>query len=230
MNRPSVSVVIPCLNEAATLGRVLRGLCVLKGRIQVLVVDNGSTDGSATLARRQGAEVLHWPQRGYGAALRAGLAEARHPLILCLDADDSCDSSSAPILLDRLEKGADLAIGSRRLDGRPQAHIAPLHHLVGTPALTWLANALHGSGASARLSDVTSGFFAVRRQRLRELDLRSEGFDLNIELFSQALRRRWKVEEVAVRQLPATPGRRPHLRTWPDGWRLFRRVVSGIGP
>lgn len=225
----SVSVIIPCLNEAATLGRVLRRLRGLRGLAQVLVVDNGSTDGSAVLARRRGAEVLPWPRRGYGAAVRAGLGKAKHPWILCLDADDSCDSSSAPLLLERLAKGADLAIGSRRLDGRAQPHIDPLHHQLGTPALTWLANTLHGAGGSTRLSDVTSGFFAVRRRRLGELDLQSDGFDLNIELFSLALRRRWKIEEVAVRQLPATPGRRPHLRTWPDGWRLFHRVVAGVG-
>ena len=229
MKRPSaVSVVIPCLDEAATLPRVLQRLRVLKGRrFEVLVVDNGSADGSARVARQGGARVLAWAERGYGAAVRQGLAAAKHPLILCLDADDSCDAAAIPELLRRLDAGADLAIGSRRLGHRPPGHTAWLHHRLGTPVLTWACNALYGRAHGPRLTDVTSGFFAFRRDHLASLDLQSRGFDLNVELFGQALRQAWRVEEVAVAQLPSWPGRRPHLRTWPDGCRLLWRVLSG---
>lgn len=202
----------------------LRGLPGL-GTYEVLVVDNGSRDGSAAAARRAGARVLRCARRGYGAALRRGLAAVRHPWVVCADADDTCDVARVPELLARLAAGADLAVGSRRgYDGPGRGPW--LHRRVGTPLLTALLNARHGRPGGPRLSDCTSGLFAFRRGLLKGVTLRSEGFDFNVEFYAQALRRGWAVAEVDVGQRPSHSGRQPHLRPWADGWRLLRRIVA----
>jgi glycosyltransferase involved in cell wall biosynthesis len=141
MPKPGVTFLIPCLDEAKSLPKVLatiqRFRKSLRGRpSEVLVSDNGSTDGSQVIARKAGARVVHCPVRGYGAALRFGIAQARHPYVIFADADNTYDFSESQALIEGLDAGADLVLGSR-LKGRIQPGAMPWsHRWIGTP-LPW---------------------------------------------------------------------------------------------
>lgn len=219
---PDVSVVIPCLNEAETIEAcVVAALDTLGDghyRGEVVVVDNGSTDGSGELAAGAGARVVAEPRRGYGQAYLTGLAAARGRYIVMLDADMTYDAGELPRFVDALEDGGDMVLGDRMQGIQPGA-MPWLHRRVGNPVLTGLLNRLYSTG----VNDAHCGMRAVRREALPRLDLRTTGMELASEMVIRAAK-----EGLDIRQLPIAyhPRRgESKLSTWSDGWRHLRFLL-----
>ena len=183
--KPLVSVVIPCLNEAASIERCVElARNVLDDneiRGEVVVVDNGSTDGSAELAQRAGARVVHEQRRGYGSAYLAGFAAAEGMYIVMADADLTYDFNDIPRFLERLERGAEMVIGDRMDNIKPGA-MPWLHRYVGNPVLTGTLNLFYKTG----VKDAHCGMRALRRDVLPRLDLQTTGMEFASEMVIRA--------------------------------------------
>ena len=227
---PSVelSIVLPCLNEAETIERcVLEGLRALSAAGiagEVIVADNGSSDGSAEIAARCGAIVVPVAERGYGAALLGGFAAARGQFILMADADLSYDLGELPRFITALRGGAELVMGTRfpRGGGRIEPGAMPtLHRHLGTPVLTALTRLFFG----ARIGDINCGMRAFHRDALRRMDLRMTGMELASEIVLKAATLRQRIVEVPVTLRKDGRSRPPHLHTWRDGWRHLRMLL-----
>jgi glycosyltransferase involved in cell wall biosynthesis len=222
---PEISIVLPCRNEAVTVA-----LCVEKAlgaferigvRGEVLVVDNGSTDGSAEIAASAGARVVHETELGYGNALRRGIEEARADWILMADADDSYDLSDLDGFVAGLRGGADLVMGSRfRGSIRPGA-MPWLHRWIGNPVLSALLRFLFGGS----VSDAHCGMRAFTRDAVDRMDLRGGGMELASEMVVKAMLERMRVAEVPITLHVDGRDRPPHLRTFRDGWRHLRLML-----
>jgi glycosyltransferase involved in cell wall biosynthesis len=217
-----VSVVIPCLNEAPTIERcVLSALEVLEAHHipgEVIVVDNGSTDGSADLARAAGARVVHEPRRGYGSAYLAGFNAARGDRIVMADADLTYDFGEIPRFLQQIDQGAELVIGNRMARIHPGA-MPWLHRYVGNPVLTGILNLFFGAG----VDDAHCGMRAFRRDVLPRLDLHTTGMEFASEMVIRAAK-----EDLRIAQLPIEYHPREgesKLSTWRDGWRHLRFLL-----
>ena len=218
-----VSVVIPCLNEAETIA-----LCVRKANAaiersglagEVIVVDNGSTDGSPQLAAEEGAQVLREPRRGYGNAYLAGLAAARGRYIVMGDGDDTYNFDEVDRFVEALEGGADLVMGSR-LKGRIHKGAMPaLHRYVGNPVLTRVLNRFYGSG----VSDAHCGMRALRRDTLESLDLRMPGMEFASEMVIRASKAGLRIEEIPI-EYHVRRGE-SKLHSFRDGWRHLRFLL-----
>lgn len=195
MSEP-VTVVIPCRNEAGSLPGVL---AALPDGYRALVVDNGSEDGTARVAREHGAEVIHEPVPGYGSAVHAGVAAARTPIICVLDGDGSLDPGELPVLVEAVRHGADLAVGRRR----------PVHRS-GWPIHARLGNALVAARLRRRYGlDVhdIGAVRAARRDTLLRLDIKDRRSGYPLELLVRAARANLRVEERDVTYRPRTAGR-----------------------
>jgi Glycosyl transferase family 2 len=220
-----VSVVIPCLNEANSLAFCIDKATVafrsagLKG--EVLVADNGSTDGSIAIAEKHGARVLPVPQRGYGSALRNGIAAAHGEFIIMGDADDSYDFSEVPKFVAKLREGYDLVMGNRfRGEIKPGA-MPPLHKYFGNPGLTTLLNLFFHSG----VGDVYCGMRGFTRALAQKLDVRSTGMEFALEMVIKAAQMHARITEIPIILWPDKRGRAPHLRSFRDGWRSLRFML-----
>jgi glycosyltransferase involved in cell wall biosynthesis len=226
---PELSVVMPCLNEGDTLAK-----CISKARRafeehgisgEVIVSDNGSTDGSAEIATREGARVVHAERRGYGNALMGGIAAARGRYVLMGDADDSYDFGEIPQFLRCLRSGAELAQGCRLPAGG--GRIAPgampfLHRWLGNPLFTAMIRRMFG----APVHDAYCGMRAFTRSLYDRLDLRCTGMEFATEMIVKASLCGARIGEVPITLHP--DGRRshgPHLRTFRDGWRTVRFLL-----
>jgi glycosyltransferase involved in cell wall biosynthesis len=208
------------LNEAQTLAAVVEtglwAIARLGLRGEVLVSDNGSTDGSAEVARRSGARVTSAAVRGYRSALRQGMSEARGRLIVIADADATYDLEEIDAFVAELRAGADLVMGTRLPPGRVLPGANPwLNRHLGTPVLTFVVNRLFGT----RIRDINCGMRGLSREAFRRLDLRAEGMELASEMVIKAALHGLSIREVPVTLHPDRRGRRPHLRRWRDGWR-----------
>lgn len=226
-----ISFVIPCLDEAATLPGVLARISeVTEGAFadrdtEVVVADNGSTDGSRKIARARGARVVDCPIRGYGAALRCGIEHARHDIVVFADADGTYDFGESPDLVAELERGHDLVVGSR-IRGDIEAGAMPLlHRWLGTPILTLFLNLLH-AGPGQRISDCNSGFRCLRRRAFAEWSVRGDGMEFASELLICALRSGARVSEVPVSLAADRGDRAPHLKRWRDGMRHLLTILA----
>ena len=222
VHSPLVSVVIPCLDEAATIERcVKRARHVLEDREipgEVIVVDNGSSDGSADIARAAGARVIHEARRGYGSAYLAGFAAAHGDYIVMADADLTYDFNDIPRFIDELETGAQFVIGDRMNNIHPGA-MPWLHRYVGNPVLTAILNLFFRVG----VHDAHCGMRALRRDVLPKLDLRTTGMEFASEMVIRASK-----EELAIRQIPIEYHRREgesKLSSFRDGWRHLRFLL-----
>jgi glycosyltransferase involved in cell wall biosynthesis len=216
-----VSVVIPCLNEAETIAE-----CVRRARRvldengvegEVLVVDNGSTDGSGDLARAAGAKVVEEPRRGYGSAYLAGLDVAQGDYVVMVDADLTYDFGEIPKFVRELEKGAELVIGNRMSNIQPGA--MPLLSRVGNPLLSGFLNVLHRTN----VHDAHCGMRALRRDIVPVLNLRTVGMEFASEMVIRATR-----ERLDVREIPIALHRRigeSKLSPFRDGWRHLRLIL-----
>ena len=220
-----LSIVLPCLNEAATIAECVtraRKILAEAGRSgEVIVADNASTDDSAVLAAAAGARVIPAPLRGYGNALRAGLAAAQGATLVFLDADLSYDFNDVPKMLDALDAGADLVIGSRFRGGIDPGAMPFLHRVFGTPAMTALANRLFGCG----ISDINCGLRVLRRSAFDELDLHSEGMEFASEMMIKAALKGLRIDEIPIVLHPDKRNRAPHLHSFRDGWRHLQLMM-----
>jgi glycosyltransferase involved in cell wall biosynthesis len=215
-----VSVVIPCLDEAATIGVVVAkaraSIKRLGLRGEVVVSDNGSVDGSIEIARAAGARVVHALRRGYGAALRHGMTEARGDTLIMGDADDTYDFDEIDPFVQELRSGADLVMGTRLPPGRMLPGANPwLNRWVGTPALTFVLNRLFGT----RIRDTNCGMRALTKRCFEKLSLQSDGMEFASEMVIKAGLHGVRMAEVPATLRPDRRDRRPHLRRWRDGWR-----------
>lgn len=222
---PLVSVVMPCLDEAETIERCIRtarSALEESGILgEVIVADNGSTDGSPDIARREGARVVLVPDRGYGSALRGGFAAARGTYVVMGDADGSYDFGEIPSFVRKLEEGYDLVMGSR-IRGQIEPGAMPfLHRWLGNPVLSFLGRLLFRTSAS----DFHCGIRAFRRETFEKIDLRATGMEFAGEMVVKAALFRLRITEIPVILRPDGRSRRPHLRTWRDGWRNLRLLI-----
>jgi glycosyltransferase involved in cell wall biosynthesis len=217
-----VSVVIPCLNEAASIEA-----CVLASRRalgeggydgEVVVVDNGSTDGSGALAEAAGARVIEEPRRGYGNAYLAGLAAARGRYIVMLDADLTYDAAELPRFVEALKDGGEIVLGNRMEQIHPGA-MPWLHRRVGNPVLTGLLNRFFGT----EVKDAHCGMRALRREILPRLDLRTTGMELASEMVIRAAKLNLDIRQFPIEYRPRQGESK--LSTWGDGWRHLRFLL-----
>ncbi|MCD6507063.1 glycosyltransferase family 2 protein [Candidatus Poribacteria bacterium] len=220
-----VSVVIPCLNEARTLARCIekakRAVKEMKVQEEIIVADNGSTDGSIKIAESLGARVVHQPERGYGNACRAGIEAARGRYIVMGDADDTYDFREIPKFVRKLDEEYDLVLGSR-LRGEILPGAMSLTHKVGNLFLTGVLNLLFKAG----VSDAHCGMRAFRRDAYERMGLRSEGMEFASEMVIAAVERGMRIGEVPIRYYPRGEGSSSKLRTVRDGWRHLRFMLG----
>jgi hypothetical protein len=217
-----VSVVMPCLNEAGSIAEAVRearkAIEASDYRGEVLVVDNGSTDGSGEIAADAGARVVTEPERGYGNAYRAGLAAARGRYILMLDADLTYPVGDLPKFIGALEDGADVVMGDRFEQIQPG--VMPwLHRYVGNPLLTGILNFFFRTG----VKDAHCGMRALRREVLPQLDLRTSGMEFASEMVIRAGKLGLDIREFPIDYQPREGESK--LSTWSDGWRHLRFLL-----
>ena len=224
--RPELTVLMPCLNEARTLAA-----CIEQARAalqehaidgEILVADNGSTDGSAEIARRLGARVVEVARRGYGSALLAGIAAAHGEFVIMADADESYDFRHIPRFLEHLRAGDDLVMGNRFLGGIEPGAMPPLHRYVGNPVLTGIGRLFFGSACH----DFHCGMRGFRTAAIARLNLLTPGMEFATEMVAKASLRGLAISEVPTTLAPDGRGRLPHLRPFRDGWRHLRFMVS----
>lgn len=219
------SVVLPCLDEAETLA-----VCVRKARTcldalgvvgEVVVADNGSTDGSQAIARAEGARVVDVPVAGYGAALMGGIEAARGRFVIMADADDSYDLGGLGPFVEALRGGADLVMGNRFAGGIAPGAMPPLHRYLGNPVLSFIGRLFFRS----RIGDFHCGMRGFRRDAVLDLGLRTTGMEFASEMVVKATLAGLTVAEVPTTLSPDGRSRPPHLRTWRDGWRHLRFLL-----
>ncbi|HLW66606.1 MAG TPA: glycosyltransferase family 2 protein [Gemmataceae bacterium] len=220
-----VSVVMPCLNEARTVGRcvakAMRALEDLAIAGEVIVADNGSSDGSQAIAREHGAKVVNITQRGYGSALQGGFAAARGQFIIMGDADDSYDFSRIEGFVDRLRAGDELVMGNRFRGGIRPGAMPPLHQYFGNPLLTALLKVFFGSP----IGDCQCGLRGFRKEAVGRIKLSAPGMEFASEMVVKSCLNRLKISEVPVILHPDGRDRPPHMRSFRDGWRNLRLML-----
>ncbi|MEO8509997.1 MAG: glycosyltransferase family 2 protein [Chloroflexota bacterium] len=221
--RPSVSIVMPCLNEEGTVG-----ICVEKAMRwlersgtpgEVVVIDNGSTDRSVDIATSAGARVIHERRRGYGQAYLRGFEEAQGEYIIMGDSDDTYDFSDLSGLLEPLDRGADMVLGNRFSGGIASGAMPWTHRHIGSPIINFVIRLFFGT----RIGDSQSGLRAFRREAAQRMGLRSSGMELASEMIVSASRAGMTIAEV-----PAPYALRrgeSKLNTVRDGWRHLRFLL-----
>ena len=226
MSRPEVTVLLPCLDEAETVGvcveKALGSLRELGVVGEVLIADNGSTDGSQEIARRSGARVISAPERGYGAALLAGIVDARGRYVIMADADDSYDLANLGPFVGALREGHDVVMGNRFRGGISEGAMPWLHRYLGNPVLSWLGRRLFGLKG---VGDFHCGMRGFDRERILALDLSMPGMEFASELIVRAALAGYDITEVPTTLRPDGRTRPSHLRTWRDGWRHLRFLL-----
>ncbi len=220
-----LSIVLPCLNERETLAACVRDGFALLERAgvsgEVIVADNGSTDGSDTIATESGARLVRVAERGYGAAILGGIRAANGTFVLIADADQSYSLLEGDRFLERLRAGADLVVGSRlRGEIRPGA-MPWKNRWIGNPLLSLAARVLF----RCPVSDFHCGMRAVRREGVPSLDLRTTGMEFATEMIVKARLRGLVIEEEPITFHPDQRSGAPHLRPWRDGWRHLRFMI-----
>ena len=220
-----LTILMPCLNEAETLA-----ICITKasGYLQesgiigeVLIADNGSTDGSQEIARSLGARVVEVPSRGYGNALIAGINAAESEFIVMGDADDSYDFSNLDSYMAALRSGSDLVMGNRFKGGIAPGAMPILHRYLGNPVLSFIGRLFFKS----KIGDFHCGLRGFRRESIRDLSLHSGGMEFASEMVVKAELSSLKIMEVPTTLRQDGRSRPPHLRTWRDGWRHLRFLL-----
>jgi len=220
-----LSIVMPCLNEAETVSTCIqkakRFLKTSRIPGEIIIADNGSTDGSLELAREAGASVVHVKEKGYGSALLGGLKAAQGEYIIMGDADDSYDFSNLMAFVDALDNGSDLVMGNR-FQGEIKSGAMPfLHQYLGNPVLSRLGRLFF----KINIGDFHCGLRGFRKEAILGLDLQTTGMEFASEMIVKASMRGLKVTEVPTILYPDGRTRPPHLRTWSDGWRHLRFLL-----
>jgi hypothetical protein len=219
-------VVLPCLNEAETLETCIRKAQKSIGDLdldgEVVVADNGSTDGSQQIAAEVGARLVRVPDRGYGAALRAGIGDARGKFVIIADADDSYALDALGPFVEGLRGGADLVMGNRFAGGIAPGAMPALHRYLGNPVLSRLGRLFF----QVPIHDFHCGMRGFRRDRIMALGLRTRGMEFASEMIVRAALANLTIIEVPTTLHPDGRSRAPHLKTWRDGWRHLRFLLA----
>jgi len=220
-----LTVLMPCLNEAETLGT-----CISKAKVsikslglkgEVLIADNGSTDGSQDIARGLGARVVNVERKGYGNAIMRGIATAHGKYVIMGDSDDSYDFSTLGPFVEKLREGYDLVMGNRFLGGIQPGAMPPLHRYMGNPVLTTIGRLFFKSSSG----DFHCGLRGFKRKTILDLDLRTTGMEFASEMVVKASLHDLRITEVPTTLQPDGRTRPPHLRSWSDGWRHLRFLL-----
>ena len=221
-----LTILMPCLNEAETIG-----VCIDKAfaylartgiRGEVLVADNGSTDNSRAISSEKNVRIVLVEQRGYGAALRAGIATARGRYVIMGDADDSYDFAHLDDFVAKLREGYDLVIGNRFRGGIAPGAMPVLHRYVGSPLLGLIGRRFF----NVEIGDFHCGLRGFDRARFAALGLHTTGMEFASEMITAASLRKYSITEVPATLSKAGRSRPPHLRTWRDGWRHLRFLLG----
>jgi glycosyltransferase involved in cell wall biosynthesis len=214
-----VTILMPCLNEAETVGTCIRKAKRFLSQAdicgEVLIADNGSTDGSKEIVEEQGGRMVTIPSRGYGAALIGGIESARGRYVIMGDADDSYDFSALGPFVERLRDGADIVIGNRFKGGIASGAMPFLHRYIGNPVLSWIGRLFF----HIKVGDFHCGLRGFNRKRVSALNLRTTGMEFASEMLVRAALAGYRIDEVSTTLSNAGRSRAPHLRTWQDGWR-----------
>jgi Glycosyl transferase family 2 len=218
-----VSIVMPCLNEARTLAT-----CIRKAQLflkehgisgEVIVADNGSTDGSVEIAHNLKARIVRGTVRGYGAALAAGINAAKGKYVIMGDSDQSYDFSALSPFIEKLREGYDLVMGNRFRGGIAPHAMPPLHRYFGNPLLTAIGRLLF---SCKQCGDFYCGLRGFRKVAIQALELQSPGMEFALEMIVKAGMHRLRITEVPTTLSPDGRDRAPHLRRYRDGWRSLR--------
>jgi glycosyltransferase involved in cell wall biosynthesis len=224
-NEIELSIVMPCLNEAETLK-----VCIAKAKAalneadvagEVIVADNGSTDGSQSIAESQGARVIAVGRKGYGSALMGGIAAARGKYVVMGDADASYDFGDIPLFLNQLRAGYELVMGNRFQGGIKPGAMPPLHRYLGNPVLTEIGKLFFNSPCG----DFHCGLRGFSKVAYTRMGLRTTGMEFASEMVVKATLLEMSICEVPTPLSPDGRTRAPHLRTWRDGWRHLRFLL-----
>jgi glycosyltransferase involved in cell wall biosynthesis len=220
-----VSILMPCLNEAETIGRCVdrarESIARLDIRAEILVADNGSTDGSQEIAFAHGAKVVRVEEPGYGAAIRGGVAASSSRYIIMGDADESYDFAEFPSILDRLRVGDDLVMGNRFAGGIDKGAMPWSHRWIGNPVLSLTGRIFF----SSRVRDFHCGLRGFSVDAFRRMRLNTTGMEFASEIVVKASLASMRVSEVPISLHKDGRSRPPHLRTWRDGWRHLRFLL-----
>lgn len=221
-----LTILMPCLDEAETVAQCVTKACAFLAREgvrgEVIVADNGSADGSQQLARDAGARVVDVPARGYGAALLGGIAAAQGRFVIMGDADDSYDFNRLAGFVERLRAGDKLVMGNRFAGGIAPGAMPPLHRFLGNPVLSFIGRLLFRS----RIGDFHCGLRGFDRDAIRSLRLVSPGMEFASEMIVKAELAGLPIAEVPTTLSPDGRSRAPHLRSWRDGWRHLRFLLT----
>jgi glycosyltransferase involved in cell wall biosynthesis len=220
-----LTILMPCLNEAETIEvcvRKARGFLERSGvKGEVLIADNGSTDGSQALAEKEGARVVAVPEKGYGAALMGGIRAARGRYVIMGDADDSYDFENLEGMVQHLRDGAELVMGNRFKGGIEPGAMPFLHKYLGNPVLSFIGRLFF----KIPVGDFHCGLRGFSRQSILELGLQSPGMEFASEMVVKASLYDLRIEETPTTLKPDGRSRPPHLKTWRDGWRHLRFLL-----
>jgi len=220
-----LSVVMPCLNEAETLA-----ICIKKAQGfferenivgEVIIADNGSTDGSQQIAKDLNATIVNVPQKGYGSALRGGIEAANGKYIIMGDADDSYDFNNLMPYILKLREGFDLVMGNRFKGGIKKGAMPFLHKYLGNPVLSFIGRLFFKSA----IGDFHCGLRGFSKEAYYKMELKTTGMEFASEMIVKASLKNLKIAEVPTILSPDGRSRPPHLNTWSDGWRHLRFLV-----
>ena len=223
-----LSIIMPCLNEAETLGSCIvkakKSIETLKLDGEIIVADNGSTDGSIEIAKNLGARVVHVKEKGYGNALRGGIEAATGKWIVMADADDSYNFGDITPFIEKLQEGYDLVMGCRLPKGGGKIMKGAMpwkHRWIGNPALSWMGRLFFGS----QVTDFHCGMRAFTREAYRRVTPRTTGMEFASEMVIKATLQGMRIWEVPITLYKDGRSRPPHLRSWRDGWRHLRFML-----
>jgi len=224
-NRMELSILMPCLNEAETLATCIKkaqkALEDLNVNGEIVIADNGSTDGSPEIAASLGARVIHVAEKGYGSALLGGIKAARGKYIIMGDADDSYDFTNLGPFLEKLRAGYELVMGNRFKGGIAPNAMPPLHKYLGNPVLTGIGRLFFRSPCG----DFHCGLRGFSKAAIQRLDLRTRGMEFASETVVKASLHGLRITEVPTTLSVDGRNRPPHLRSWRDGWRHLRFLL-----
>jgi len=220
-----LTILMPCLNEAETLATCIRKAQAFLSDAgvagEVLIADNGSTDGSQDIARSLGARVIAVAERGYGAALLDGIGSARGRFIIMGDADDSYDFGALAPFLERLRAGDELVMGNRFRGGIARGAMPPLHRYLGNPVLSGIGRLFFGTP----VGDFHCGLRGFSKEAIDRLNLRTTGMEFASEMVVKGTLMGLRISEVPTTLSSDGRSRPPHLRSWRDGWRHLRLLL-----
>jgi glycosyltransferase involved in cell wall biosynthesis len=224
-NSCELTILMPCLNESETLAQCInkaRGFLARSGISgEVVIADNGSTDGSQALAIANGARVVDVPERGYGSALIHGIRGANGKYVIMGDSDDSYDFGALELFVEKLREGFQLVMGNRFRGGIKPGAMPPLHRYLGNPVLTTIGRVFFRSPCG----DFHCGLRGFERDAILKLDLQASGMEFASEMVVKATIHKLRVAEVPTTLSPDGRSRPPHLRSWRDGWRHLRFLL-----